>query len=569
MKTTCTLILWALFLVSCKNELSEEQKVFLDFAKLEDRYSGTQFYTNLYLNDYTLPETAFDDKTFSIKECAEKLRQQIKFINDPEEGLRFLGWDEARMQETLPYPAVFYLNRLGDSAVEVNGKILVPESVHTFSFDSSETGKTIHKDSMKITLLHMSNNVATLLVVDETAVWDYNYTYDMIDKSGRKLEKKKVDSLTPGYYYPFPADGYNISVQGYLSRWQSDSAIHFDNSRLQIKGTNKSGAALLTNCKEEDFRHYLWYRNHDMPYSDMASDYLLVRSNYREPDTDPDHFFIPMYIMTVAVAGKLQKVEGLIRSSKGKIEEIRLGQFPVLPGGEGDGFKPLRVVYGKIPEINAQNVLDHIRAGSFEVRNRDRSENVCIYVSVPVTENMLEQNHFSPFRKTIFYPYIRNVYAVTGKGDTIEIKDTENARDLLPLGLSSFYNQNIVAVKIPRPGVEIKTYICAADFSLVPAQTSTYSIAALPADFSISNDHRQVVVPNNNSHPFKINLYNGEQPVQNVFIKEASDSSGSRLVYRTGVPVNKIEVVRFDGERTNLPVKIAIIPSEQKTPGRL
>ncbi|SDC67972.1 hypothetical protein [Niabella drilacis] len=565
MKTTCKLIVWALLLVSCKNKLSEEQKVFLDFAALEDRYSGTQLYNNLYLCDYTIPRTAFDDKTFSVKECVEKLRQQIKFINDPEEGVLFPGWTETGMQEILPYPSVFYLNRLGDTAVEVSGKIWIPESVHAFSFDSTETGKTIHKDSMKITLLHMSNNVATLLVVDETQVRDYNYTYDMIDQSARKPEEKKADSLNPGYNYLFPGSGYKVWLQGYLNRWQSGSTVHFDNSRLEVKGTNKNGEPLLMTSKEEDFRHYLWYRNHDMPYSEMVSDYFLVRSAYRERDKNPDHFFSPIYIMTIAVAGKLQKVSGLIRSSKGKTEAMVLGRFPVLPAGAGNDFKLLQAPPGKIPEVNTQNVLDHIRAGSFEVRNRDRSENVCIYVSVRVTQNLLEQNSFSPFRKAIFYPYIRGVLGVTAKGDTIEIKDTENIRELLAPELSSWYNENIAAVTIPKPGVEIKTYICVADFSLLPAETVTYSAAAIPAGFSISNDRKLLTVPNNDNYPFKINLYNGNKQVQDVYIKEASDSSGNALVYKTETPVDKIELIRFNGERKNLPVNISVTPSKQNT----
>ncbi|MBZ4188633.1 hypothetical protein [Niabella beijingensis] len=341
MKTTCWITLCALLLMSCKNQLSEEQKVFLDFARLEDRYSGTQFYNNLYLSDYTVPGTTFDDKQFSITICTEKLKQQLKFINDPEEGsISFGGLDEVSIQEILPYPSMFFLNRQGDR-VQVTGKVLVPESVHTFSFDSTETGKTIHKDSMKITLLDMSNNVATLLVADETERRDYNYTYDMFDRSAREFNGKKADSLNPGYYNLFSND-YNVSAQSFLNRRLVDSTVYFDNSRLQLKGVNKNGAALFMSCRQEDFRHYLWYRNHDMPYPDMVSDYAIVRSAFREPGKNPDHFFSPLYIMTIAVAGKLQKVEGVIRSSKGKTEEMVLGQFPVLSADQNDGFKPVR-----------------------------------------------------------------------------------------------------------------------------------------------------------------------------------------------------------------------------------
>ncbi len=184
-------------------------------------------------------------------------------------------------------------------------------------------------------------------------------------------------------------------------------------------------------------------------------------------------------------------------------------------------------------------------------------------MSVPVTENILEQNLFSVGRKSVFYPYIREVLGITAKGDTIEIKNTENVQYLLPADLSLLPADHIAAVTIPKPGVAINAYICITDFSLLPMQTSAYNSSNLPQGFNISSDRKQVLVPND-MYPAKINLYNGNTPLLDIRIKEQADSSGTSLVYRTQAPVDKIEVLRFKDERVNLPVNVRITPQKQK-----
>ena len=47
-----------LFLTSCQKKLTPEQQLFLDFAKLEDKYNNTLYYNNFDLNSvYTKQAT--------------------------------------------------------------------------------------------------------------------------------------------------------------------------------------------------------------------------------------------------------------------------------------------------------------------------------------------------------------------------------------------------------------------------------------------------------------------------------------------------------------------------------
>lgn len=122
---------------SCKQGLDERQKLFLDYAKLEDKYHGNGYYHNFDLYNLNTNAPVYLDSTFNSADLKSKLLKNFKLIDN---GRNFrLDVGDLELQ----YPHQFVLLQNKNGSVNTKFSVFVPDTYYKFSVDKKDIGKTI------------------------------------------------------------------------------------------------------------------------------------------------------------------------------------------------------------------------------------------------------------------------------------------------------------------------------------------------------------------------------------------------------------------------------------------
>lgn len=462
------LVFSILLITACKQGLDERQQLFLDYAKLEDRYHNTGFYKNLDLYNLNTEPIIYKDSAFNIENFKATVVKNFKIYAEDNEIQADLGYE-------LQYPYQYVLTPQKDGSIHTKLSVFVPETYYKFSLSAKDIGKSILKDSVEISLLDMTNDGATLLVENKAERQSYDYTYDIFDRKDTSSKKEEyVLPKEPGYGdYLFHRE--SIERPNYSSVETKDSLSRASFARLEMSLVDETGKPLASQGRINDFRHYLWYRNHDMPYPELLSEYMDIKAKYKELDKDPLHKFHPLYIVNLQASGKINKVEFFLRSQKGKVVEIDLGN--VKPQAKPTKAITDETEFLPLANIEKESIQKALKTNYLTVPVKlNESEDFILYTSVPYGYNNKNTNMT-----------FEHVKLIGDKKDTVAIDEIFTENDYFDIG-SSNSSGNLRAVRFSPKNMKPTKIIGDIDFGITNYYDKEYPINRLPKGLIIAPD---------------------------------------------------------------------------------
>ncbi|RYF91057.1 MAG: hypothetical protein EOO03_02285 [Chitinophagaceae bacterium] len=450
-------------IASCKSGLSEEQEVFLDYAKLEDRYHNTQFYLNLDIHDDTIAAAEYQDAVFNLPAFTERIQRSFKLVKN-NAGITPL-YDEPALQ----YPHQYVISRRADSAYDVSMTLFVPEHFSSFTLTKKDIGKQIEKEEAIFELLDITNDAATVMITDKARRSDYDYTYDQAER--RNLNKERDTSISKEPFYEsglFLSE--RIAAPNETEDFVKDSLLRIHFGRVNISLLNEAGKTLLSEGRINNFRHYLWYRNNDMPYEEMRGDYRDIQQRYKEADSDSMHRFNPIEIVNIRGRGKLAAIEIFIRSNKGKVTSIDLGRHvpKPMPTNAG-GYSTYHPAFAS----DSNNIYKELKINYALLQSKKQKDAaLLLYTSLPEQFKNLDIN-------------FEDVWLM-GANDSMNM-EMQNADNYLELAFSANAN-NRKAVKMLMPQMDIASIKGKLVFSTSGIYDTSFAVTALPASIKSFNN---------------------------------------------------------------------------------
>lgn len=532
--------------VSCKSGLDERQKLFLDYAKLEDKYHGTGYYHNFDLYDLNAEAPVYLDSAFNTADFKAKFVKNFKLIDNGRECMPDFG--DLKLQ----YPHQFVMIKNKNGSVNTKFSVFVPDKYYRFSVDRNDIGKTMMKDSVEITLLDMTNDGVTLMVENKGMRQSYDYTYDSFDQKDTKEKEKYQEPKTPGYEnYLFV--GEQVDAPNTERTSKTDSLVRSSFSRLSIDLLDEKGKTLESEGSINDFRHYLWYRNNDMPFPELASNYADIKHKYKEMDEDSLHKFHPIDIVTLKASGKVGKVDFFLRSNKGHVKTIDLGDVVPQKPVDNASVKEQSAVL-PITNIKKEEVNKLLKINCTTVSGKlNEPDNILIYASLPYGYNNERTSwNFSEMK------------LIGNAKDTVAVTDYQDASDYFKVGYGN-QNSNLSAVKF-SPTLQNATKVIGKIGLEVPNYyDKTFTSNNLPKWLTIDADGKT------------LNFYNNEPSIRNLveflvfdkqvepkpmdIISQKYDDASNLVTNIYGEKVNKI-IIRFKnpegGMKEEIPFELDI-----------
>ncbi|MGQ7856248.1 hypothetical protein ACUN24_18600 [Pedobacter sp. WC2501] len=536
---------------SCTSGLNDRQKLFLDYAKLEDKYHGTGYYHNFDLYDVNTKAPVYMDSAFNIARFKTKLLKNFKLIDNGGEFTADFGGLE------LQYPHQLVMIKNENGTVSTKLSVFVPDKYYKFSVDKDDLGKSIMKDSVEVTLLDMTNDGATLMIENKGMRQSYDYTYDNVDKKDFSEKEKYKEPKLPGYHnYLFI--GEQVDSPNMPTTSNKDNLIKKDFSRLAITLSNEKGKTLESKGDINDFRHYLWYRNNDMPYPELTANYADIKQKYKELDEDTLHKFHPIYIVTLRASGKVGKVDFFLRSDKGHIETIDIGdvitqkkenQSTVIPQNE---ILPIANItkdnMGKLLKINCTTVSGKL----------NEPDQILIYASLPHSYNARSMSiSFS------------DIKLIGDAKDTTAVNESEDGDDYFDVGYNN-QGSNLSAIKFSPNQQIAKKVVGKIAVDVAYYYDKTFTLHNLPKWIKIDKDGTTLSFYNN--EPALLTLVEflvfgkGSATIPMDILVQKYDDATKLLTNKYATKVNQI-TIRFKKTDSGLSEEIPFeldIPQAKK-----
>lgn len=299
-KTTLTALLICLMSLTCTsaNHNDNPYQLYIDFLKLEMRYHKDVVYYPFPFEDIT-----YTPKDHRIETNPERIKQLIA-----ERIIYNSNTSKAEYTYPLPMPHRIKIEALNKDRYKAEAFVTLPQSSSTLSLSSINIGISQSFDQLEMTLMRIESNVAYLLIEDKSKLIDYSYTcpdYIFPDKE-EDFDKDawEQEELANPYISRFEVCSQYLI--GDLSNYAKDGFQYFTRSRISGIAYNAEGKKMEFETLTEDFRHYLWYRNMDMPYPAMTEDYRALQERF--PTATGDCRYYPQYVIRLEAAGRISNL---------------------------------------------------------------------------------------------------------------------------------------------------------------------------------------------------------------------------------------------------------------------
>lgn len=321
LKTTLILLLVCLMNIVCIHAANDGAhfKVFIDFLKQEQLYYKSAIYYPFPFGDVDWSADYRNDYA-SANLSPERIRQLLH------EGIEY---NKKKSQSTcyslLKLPYRIKIDSLTADSYRAEAFITLPDSSATLHLNADNIGVAQHFDLTEITLMSIEENVAYLLIEDKSHLVDYSYTkpgYIFTNEDEEENEKEEVAKP----WEPF----YNLNGVD-IDDWDCTASVYDSNdgftyiSRSPITGIVRGakGAIFSFETLSEDFRHYLWYRNMDMPNSSMKgkyqalqNDFEAVKGGYFAPVSGNQSY--PLHVIRLQASGRISDLDITVFSRAAK-----------------------------------------------------------------------------------------------------------------------------------------------------------------------------------------------------------------------------------------------------------
>lgn len=304
-KTTLTTLLICLISLTCAsaNRNRDYFRIFIDFLKQEMLYHKDVVYYPFPFEDIT-----FNYKVPRIETDCEHIKQLIC------DGISYNKSDSCA--DYSPYPPEMPPHRIKIQALnkdryKAEAFVTLPDSSATLSLDSTNIGIPQRFDLLEVTLMRIEDNVAYLLIEDKNELFDYSYTRpDFIDEEEEE-EKEDEDAWKQRDLSSPYEERTDIRTNRWritdISAFANDGFRYFQCSRITGIAYNAKGEKLTFETLSEDFRHYLWYRNMDMPNTSMEDKYRALQDRFPSPQGDNRYHLLQ--VVRLEASGRIARLD--------------------------------------------------------------------------------------------------------------------------------------------------------------------------------------------------------------------------------------------------------------------
>lgn len=306
-KTTLSALLICLMNLTCSSATHKDDpyQLYIDFLKLEMQYHNHVVYYPFPFEDIT-----YTAKDHRIETNPERIKQRIAeriFYNS--------NTSKAEYSYPLPVPHRIKIEALSKDRYKAEAFVTLPETSSTLSLGAINIGIPQSFDQLEVTLMRIEGNVAYLLIEDKSELVDYSYTrpdYIFPDQEeDSDNDSWMQEELANPYMSRF--DIYSQYCIGDISNFAKDGFQYFTRSRMSGIAYNVDGKQMEFETFIEDFRHYLWYRNMDMPYAAMKDDYRTLQERF--PTSTGDCRYYTQYVVRLEAVGRISNLNLDILSS--------------------------------------------------------------------------------------------------------------------------------------------------------------------------------------------------------------------------------------------------------------
>lgn len=299
MKVLRTTLLICLISLTCTaaNHNEDSFRIFIDFLKQEMLYHKDAVYYPFPFEDIT-----FNHKDSRVETNPERIKQLIH------DGISYDKRDScADYSPSLEMPHRIKIQALDKNSYKAEAFVTLPDSSATLSLDSANIGIPQKFDLLEVTLMRIEDNVAYLLVEDKSELFDYSYTRpDFIDEEEEEEEDENAWKRELSSPYMEKTDICIGSIMD-ISAFANDGFRYFQRSRITGVAYNAEGKKLTFETLSEDFRHYLWYRNMDMPYTYMEGKYRALQERFPSPQGDNRYHLLQ--VIRLEASGRIARLD--------------------------------------------------------------------------------------------------------------------------------------------------------------------------------------------------------------------------------------------------------------------
>ena len=303
-KTTLTVILMCLISLTCASANRDRNtfQIFIDFLKQEILYHKDAVYYPFPFEDIT-----FNYKVPRIETNLERIKQLIC------DGISYNESDScADYSPELEMPHRIKIQALDKESYKAEVFVALPDSSATLSLDSANIGIPQKFDLLEVTLMGIEDNAAYLLIEDKSKLFDYSYTCpDFIDEEEEEDEEEDKNAWKQKHLSGPYAEKTDICTDRQcitdISAFANDGFRYFRRSRITGVAYNAEGKKLTFETLSEDFRHYLWYRNMDMPYTSMEDKYRDLQERFSSPQGDNRYYLLQ--VVRLEASGRIARLD--------------------------------------------------------------------------------------------------------------------------------------------------------------------------------------------------------------------------------------------------------------------
>lgn len=531
-KTLVFLLIYFMIADSCNAQTREDSllyKFFIDFLKQEILYHEDVAY-------YPFP--------FEDIDCGHLFERQI--VDTPEQMSQLIGQSIAYdssdstiyYKSKLELPHRIKIDVLDNEHYHAEAFVVEPDSSATLHFNEATIGTPQCFDKTEITLLGLESDVAYLLLEDKSKLIDYSYTQPgYVFDDDDQAESKKVERE----WRPYAKEG---EISGYsLVCTKADGGVReYGISRISAVVRNVKGVVLDFASLCEDFRHYLWYRNMDMPYGRMERVYNQLQERYAQMGEGYQCY--PLYVVRLQASGCIDNLAVTIhsRDMRPPVQLELTGKF--VPRYDYYENKPtLEEMMRQISSIrnsNADTLILKPVVAPYAYHPGRNTLVVAAYLPFCYnTQNWDAMLRFSSLAITS----IEGI--VTLKGDEIEREDLFR-RNYLSQGP---YGDAIDLAVIPAPISSSDTLRGELWYSYPDCEATCYDMSRLPQNWCYKEKGNTLFVPHDDFHFLDTNNGYDEQGRYNPIVTDVvCTDKGYELSFerplKTYIVIKKVKTIQ-------------------------
>lgn len=448
-------------------------QLFIDFLDQEKRYKDDIIY-------YPFP---FEDVEHSDNRGDQFQSTESHRIWDYlYEGFTYNREDsiKPKYQGRLKLPHRIKAQTLSNNTLSAKARITMPDSIVTLNFGAADIGVTRSFDQLEITLMHVNGNTAYLLVEDKSKLNDYSYTqpgYVFSDKEEKDTPEKPYFELEP-----FNKSESIIKSHTHISDVTgvvfNDGWEHFSVSRITGIVRGAKGVTLGFESLGRDFRHYLWYRNMDMPYDSMKDIYQQQQQRFASPKGNNQYH--PIHVVLLQASGIINEIDIRVCSNSAHPLDIDLGERSFAPEtSDKPNLEKMMQQIASISEETEETLPQRVKVASYALHPRSREMSIVAFLPF----NYNAQNWRGD------YPLKFNQLTITAAdGETTTLEDFEQGPPKEEYFFWDKYGCSLSLVSIPMPTQDNTTLAGEIAYDYPNYRGARYDLPELPEGYRCEND---------------------------------------------------------------------------------